>query len=128
MWRNNKLKPVEDSTEKMKGVYIMEKKFAEIINEGCKSGKTIEAINKELKEAGANFHLNPDGGVANWTEAEMAEGFIHAETEPEDVKHLHDYMRRDPAKANTEEEVWVPEGHYRITFDEDGHPTKAVRI
>lgn len=125
---NNKLKPVEDSTAKMKGVYIMEKKFAEIINEGCKSGKTIEAINKELKEAGANFHLNPDGGVANWTEAEMAEGFIHAETEPEDVKHLHDYMRRDPAKANTEEEVWTPEGHYRITFDEDGHPEKAVRV
>ena len=93
----------------------MEKKFAEIINEGCKSGK-------------ANFHLNPDGGVANWTEAEMAEGFIHAETEPEDVKHLHDYMRRDPAKANTEEEVWTPEGHYRITFDEDGRPEKAVRV
>ena len=112
----------------MKGVYIMEKKFAEIINEGCKSGKTIEAINKELKEAGANFHLNPDGGVANWTEAEMAEGFINAETEPEDVKHLHDYMRRDPAKANTEEEVWTPEGHYRITFDEDGRPEKAVRV
>lgn len=128
MWGNNKLKSVEDSTEKMKGVYIMEKKFAEIINEGCKSGKTIEAINKELKEAGANFHLNPDGGVANWTEAEMAEGFIPAETEPEDVKHLHDYMRYNPAKANTEEEVWVPEGHYRITFDESGHPTKAVRV
>ena len=125
---NNKLKPVEDSTEKMKGVYIMEKKFAEIINEGCKSGKTTEAINAELKEAGANFHLNPDGGVANWTEQEMKEGFIPAEKEPEDVKHLHDYMRRDPAKANTEEEVWVPEGHYRITFDEDGHATKAVRI
>ena len=27
----------------------MEKKFAEIINEGRKSGKTIETINKELK-------------------------------------------------------------------------------
>lgn len=106
----------------------MEKKFADIINEGCKAGKTIEAINAELKEAGANFHLNPDGGVANWTKAEMAEGFIPAEKEPEDVKHLHDYMRRDPAKANTEEEVLVPEGHYRITFDEDGHATKAVRI
>ena len=44
------------------------------------------------------------------------------------MKHLHDYMRRDPAKANTEEEVWTPEGHYRITFDEDGHPEKAVRV
>ena len=71
----------------------MEKKFADIINEGKKNGKTVEAINAELKKAGANFHLNPDGGVANWTEAEMAEGFIPAEKEPEDVKHLHDYMR-----------------------------------
>lgn len=106
----------------------MEKIYENIINEGKKNGKAVETINAELKEAGANFHLNPDGGVAGWTEAEMAEGFIPAEKEPEDVKHLHDYMRRDPAKANTEEEVWVPEGHYRITFDEDGHATKAVRI
>ena len=106
----------------------MEKKFAEIINEGKKQGAPVEAINAELKAAGANFHLNPDGGVAGWTEDEMREGFVPTEKEPEDVKHLHDYMRYNPAKANTEEEVWVPEGHYRITFDEDGHPTKAVRI
>lgn len=106
----------------------MDKTFESIINEGKKNGKTVEAINAELKEAGANFHLNSDGGVAGWSDKEMKEGFIPAEKEPEDVKHLHDYMRRDPAKANTEEEVWVPEGHYRITFDEDGHATKAVRI
>ena len=99
----------------------MEKIYENIINEGKKNGKTVETINAELKEAGANFHLNSDGGVANWTEAEMAEGFNLAEKEPEDVKHLHDVMRY-------EEEVWVPEGHYRITFDEDGHATKAVRI
>ncbi len=106
----------------------MNKIYENIINEGKKNGKPVETINAELKEAGANFHLNPDGGVAGWTEQEMNEGFIPAETEPEDVKHLHDYMRYNPAKANTEEEVWVPEGHYRITFDEGGHPTKAVRI
>lgn len=106
----------------------MEKKFAEIINEGKKQGAPVEAINAELKAAGANFRLNPDGVVAGWTEQEMAEGFIPGETEPEDVKHLHDYMKFSPAKANTEEEVWVPEGHYRITFDEGGHPKKAVRI
>lgn len=106
----------------------MEKIYENIINEGKKNGKTIEAINKELKEAGANFHLNPDGGVAGWTEQEMAEGFIPNEGESADVRHLHDYMRYNPAKANTEEEVWVPEGHYRITFDEDGRPEKAVRV
>ena len=43
----------------------MEKIYENIINEGKKNGKTVETINAELKEAGANFHLNPDGGVAN---------------------------------------------------------------
>ena len=128
MRRNNKLNPVEYSTEKMKGVYIMKKKFADIINEGKATGKTIEAINAELKAAGANFHLNPDGSVAGWTEAEMAEGFNQAEKEPEDVKHLHDYMRYDVTKAGQTVRVETPEGTYDITWDEVGHPEKAVRV
>lgn len=106
----------------------MEKKFAEIINAGCKVGKTVEEINKELKAAGANFHLNPDGGVANWPEAEMAGGFIPAETEPADVKHLHDYMRYDGTLAGQTVRVETPEGTYDITWDEGGHPEKAVRV
>lgn len=106
----------------------MKKKFADIINEGKKTGKTIEAINKELKEAGANFHLNADGAVAGWTEQEMKEGFIPAEKEPEDVKHLHDYMRYDVTKAGQTVRVETPEGTYDITWDEGGHPEKAVRV
>lgn len=110
----------------------MNKIFEDIINEGKKTGKKLSEINAELKAAGATFHLDytmtPDGPQTGWSEKEMKEGFIPAEKEPEDVKHLHDYMRRDLAKANTEEEVWTPEGHYRITFDEDGRATKAVRI
>ena len=105
----------------------MEKIYEIIINEGKKTGKTVETINAELKEAGANFHLNPDGGVANWTEDEMREGFIPAETEPEDVKHLHDYMRYNPEMAGQTIRVQVPEGAYDVTWDEDGRPVKAVR-
>ena len=106
----------------------MEKKFAEIINEGCKAGKTVAEINKELKAAGANFHLDPDGKVAGWTEAEMAEGFTPAKEEPEDVRHLHDYMRYDVTKAGQTVRVETPEGTYDITWDEGGHPEKAVRV
>ena len=106
----------------------MEKKFAEIINEGCKSGKTIEAINAELKAAGATFHLNPDGGVASWTDKEMAEGFIPNEGESADVRHLYDYMRHDVTKAGQTVRVDTPEGTYDITWDEGGHPEKAVRV
>lgn len=106
----------------------MNKIYENIINEGKKNGESIEVINTKLKEAGANFHLNPDGPQTGWSEKEMAEGFIPNEGESADVRHLHDYMRYNPAKANTEEEVWTPEGHYRITFDEDGRPEKAVRV
>ena len=103
----------------MKGVYIMEKKFAEIINEGKKQGAPVEAINAELKAAGC---------IAGWSDKEMAEGFIPAETEPADVKHLHDYMRYDVTKAGQTVRVETPEGVYDITWDEGGHPKKAVRV
>lgn len=106
----------------------MNKIYENIINEGKKNGESIEVINTKLKDAGANFHLNPDGGVANWTEQEMKEGFIPAETEPEDVKHLHDYMRYDVTKAGQTVRVETPEGTYDITWDEGGHPEKAVRV
>lgn len=63
----------------------MEKKYVDIINEGKKRGAPIEAVNAELKAAGANFHLNVDGYVEGWTEAEMAEGFIPAEDDGKDA-------------------------------------------
>lgn len=106
----------------------MEKKFADIINEGKKNGNTIEAVNAELKAAGANFHLNPDGCIAGWSDKEMAEGFIPAEEEPADVRHLHDYMRYDATKCGLTVRVETSEGVYDITWDEDGHPKKAVRV
>ena len=58
----------------------MEKMFEKIISEGKNSGKSIEEINTELKAAGANFHLNPDGGVAGWTDYGVSgEGIIGVE-------------------------------------------------
>ena len=63
----------------------MDKKYAEIITEGKATGKSIEEINEALKAAGANFHLNPDGGVAGWTEDEMREGFIPAADDGKDA-------------------------------------------
>ena len=106
----------------------MEKKFENIITEGKRKGKTVEEINAELKAAGATFHLSSLEGNGGWTEQEMAEGFILAETEPADVKHLHDYMRYDVTKAGQTVRVETPEGTYNITWDEGGHPEKAVRV
>lgn len=106
----------------------MEKIYENIINEGKAIGKTIEAINAELKEASANFHLNPDGGIAGWTEQEMNEGFTPATDEAKDVVHLHDYMRYSNANAGKTIRVSVPEGVYDVTWDVYGHPEKAVRV
>ena len=91
----------------------MEKIYENIINEGKKNGKTIEAINAELKAAGANFHLNPDGGVANWTEQEMKEGFIPAEEEPKDAQRTVDMRRREDL-AGTKQIQWIPGGSSRL--------------
>lgn len=98
-------------------------KFEDII----KSGKPIEVINKELKEAGANFHLNPNGIKSGWTEQEMAEGFNKPEKEQEDVKHLYDYMKYDPNLAGFSKVVTVVEGVYEIFWNENGNPEKAIR-
>ncbi len=118
----------------------MKKKFADIINEGCKSGKTIEAINKELKEAGANFHLNPDGGVAGWTEHEVKEGFIPAEDDRKDGLYetasdgkpvrlstkapgggvygaAVPVMERDESRADTT----ITVGHWELSYDSLGY-------
>ena len=104
----------------------MEKKFAEIINEGCKSGKPIETINKELKEAGANFHLNPDGGVANWTEAEMAEGFIPGAPAKDAQRKLD--MSRKMEFAGTKQSQWIPGGKFEVEYDENGYAKRAVKV
>lgn len=105
----------------------MEKMFEKIISEGKKSGKSIEEINAELKAAGANFHLNPDGGVAGWTDAEMEDGFIPAEEKPKEARRTLD-MRRRMEFAGTEQIQWIPGGRFAVSYDEDGYAKSAVRL
>ena len=117
----------------------MEKKYAEIINEGKATGKTIDEINEALKEAGANFHLNPDG-IAGWTEQEMKEGFIPGEDDGKDgiYKIASDgkpirystkalgggiygtaipVMDRDESRADTT----ITVGHWELSYDSRGY-------
>ena len=105
----------------------MDKKYADVINNGKKTGKTIAEINAELAAAGADFHLAEEG-TPSWSEQEMAEGFIPIEKEPEDAKHLRDIMKRDPAKAGLKLIVSVAEGRYQISWNENGIPVKAVKL
>lgn len=117
----------------------MDKKYAEIITEGKATGKSIEEINEALKAAGANFHLNPDGGVAGWTEQEMKEGFIPAEDDGKDgiykiasdgkpIRYSHKalgggvygvaipVMDRDKSRADTT----ITVGHWELSYDSLG--------
>lgn len=117
----------------------MEKKYAEIINEGKKQGAPVEAINAELKAAGANFHLNPDGGVAGWSDKEMAEGFVPAEDDRKDGLYeiasdgkpirfsnkalgggvygaAIPVMDRDESRADTT----ITVGHWELSYDSRG--------
>lgn len=118
----------------------MDKKYAEIINEGKKNGKTIAEINAELKAAGATFHLNPDGSVAGWTEQEMKEGFIPAEDDGKDglyeiasdgkpIRYSKKalgggvygvaipVMDRDESRADTT----ITVGHWELSYDSRGY-------
>ena len=127
-------------------------KFSEIILNGKKNGKTLEEINKELKEAGANFSLK------NMTEAEakakalkeQEEGFKKGE-EPLMVDGVLAIMASDgkpikmtsgPLAKGTKASMKTPSmerdisragttieaGGFRLTYDENGYCKTKTRI
>lgn len=99
--------------------------ITEIIRQGLAHGDSYEVINKALADAGFNLKLVPRENTG-WTEQEMKEGF--KEGEPGVVfPALADMMKRNMKMASMEEEIWCKEGKYKITWNEDGYATKAVR-
>ena len=104
----------------------MNKIYENIINEGKKNGESIEVINTKLKEAGATFHLNPDGGVAGWTDKEMTEGFLPGEP-AKDAQRTVDMRRREDL-ADTKQIQWIPGGKFEVEYDELGYAKSAVRV
>ena len=108
----------------------MKKKFAEIINEGKATGKTIEAINKELKAAGVTeFHLEhmTEEDLAAKREREDEEGFI-PDTEEAEVLPKTPDMRRRKELAGQVVRQRTKAGRYDVTYDEDGYAVKAKRV
>ena len=123
-------------------------KFSDIILNGKKNGKTLEEINKELKEAGANFSLK------NMTEAEakakalkeQEEGFKPGKeplmvdgvlavmaSDGKPIKMIdvsgHDAikspsMERDISRAGKTIEA----AGYRLTYDSQGYCKSKARI
>lgn len=99
--------------------------ITEIIRQGFANGDSYEVINKALADVGFNLKLVPRENTG-WTEQEMKEGY--KEGEPGVVfPALADMMKRNMKMAGMEEEIWCKEGKYKITWNEDGYATKAVR-
>lgn len=42
--------------------------------------------------------------------------------------HLADLMKRNTSLAGSKLPLWCAEGLYKVTYDENGYATKAVRI
>lgn len=99
--------------------------MTEIIRQGIANGDSYAVINKRLADAGFNLKLVPRENTG-WTEQEMKDGF--KEGEPGVVfPALADMMKRNMKMAGMEEEIGCKEGKYKITWNEDGYATKAVR-
>lgn len=101
--------------------------MTEIIRQGLANGDSYAVINKRLADAGFNLKLVPRENTG-WTDQEMKEGFIPANSETPDAVHLADLMKRDISMAGQEKVMWCKEGQYKITWDENGYAIKAVRI
>lgn len=99
--------------------------ITEIIRQGLAHGDSYEVINKALADAGFNLKLVPRENTG-WTEQEMKEGFKEGELGVV-FPALADMMKRNMKMAGMEEEIWCKEGKYKITWNEDGYATKAVR-
>lgn len=104
----------------------MDKKFSEIIIKGLEEGKSYDEINKMLAEAGANFHLDDDGKVPGWSEAEMAEGFKPGK-EAKKVQREVDMSRKKEFAGTVQEQV-VLGVTYKVHYNEDGYAVKATRV
>ena len=112
---------------KRKEVHIMNKTINDIM-EQYKAGKiTPEEANAKLKEAGANFSLdpnkNPGGG---WTKEEMEQGFTPATGEHVVYPDKPDLSRRKELAGQVVEQK-TNAGRFDVTYDELGYAVKATR-
>lgn len=105
----------------------MDKTINEILAQYKAGEITAEEANAALKEAGANFSLdpskNPSGG---WTAAEMAEGFRPGKP----VKVLSDKpdMGRKTELAGMTVRQKTRHGLFAVTYDEDGYAVRASKM
>ena len=100
------------------------------IMEKYKAGEiTVEEANKQLRQQGANFHLEPmtDEERAAKKQREDELGFIPATEEAKPLPKTPD-MRRRPDLAGQVVRQKTKSGLYDVTYNEDGYAVKASRV
>lgn len=123
-------------------------KFSEIILNGKKNGKTLEEINKELKEAGATFSLKSmteaeakakalkeqEEGFKPGKEPLMVDGVLAVMASDGKPIKMIDVSGHDAVKSPSMERDMSRAGKtieaagYRLTYDSQGYCVSKARI
>ena len=100
------------------------------IMEKYKAGEiTVEEANEQLRQQGANFHLEPmtDEERAAKKQWEDELGFIPATDEAKPLPKTPD-MRRRKEPAGQVVRQMTRSGPFDVTYDADGYAVKASRV
>lgn len=100
------------------------------IMEKYKAGEiTVEEANKQLRQQGANFHLEPmtDEERAAKKQREDELGFIPATDEAKPLPKTPDMRRRKDLAGQVVRQM-TRSGPFDVTYDADGYAVKARRV
>ena len=100
------------------------------IMEKYKDGEiTVEEANKQLRQQGANFHLEPmtDEERAAKKQREDELGFIPATEEAKPLPKTPDMRRRKDLAGQVVRQM-TRSGPFDVTYDADGYAVKARRV
>ena len=100
------------------------------IMEKYKAGEiTVEEANKQLRQQGANFHLEPmtDEERAAKKQREDELGFIPATEEAKPLPKTPDMRRRKDLAGQVARQM-TRSGPFDVTYDADGYAVKARRV
>ena len=100
------------------------------IMEKYKAGEiTVEEANNQLRQQGANFHLEPmtDEERAAKKQREDELGFIPATDEAKPLPKTADMRRRKDLAGQVVRQM-TRSGPFDVTYDADGYAVKARRV
>ena len=100
------------------------------IMEKYKAGEiTVEEANEQLRQQGANFHLEPmtDEERAAKKQREDEQGYIPATEEAKPLPKTADMRRRKDLAGQVVRQT-TKSGLYDVTYNEDGYAVKASRV